>query len=106
MYVCIIIIFFLGPHLQHMEVPRLGVKLDLQLPAYIWAVSATYITAHSNVRSLTHWARPGIESVSSRMLVRFVNLWATIGTPTLSLLKLKKNKQTTMCYIKYVLKVS
>ena len=26
---------FLGPHLQHMEVPRLGVESDLQLPAYI-----------------------------------------------------------------------
>ena len=25
----IIIIFFLLPHLQHMEVPRLGVKLEL-----------------------------------------------------------------------------
>ena len=24
---------FLGPHLQHMEVPRLGVELELQLPA-------------------------------------------------------------------------
>ena len=24
--------FFLGPHLWHMEVPRLGVKLDPQLP--------------------------------------------------------------------------
>ena len=30
-----IIIFwpFLGPHLRHMEVPRLGVELELQLPA-------------------------------------------------------------------------
>ena len=26
--------FFLRPHLQHMEVPRLGVELELQLPAY------------------------------------------------------------------------
>ena len=26
--------FFLGPHLQHMEIPRLGVELELQLPAY------------------------------------------------------------------------
>ena len=26
--------FFLGPHLQHMEVPRLGVKSELQRPAY------------------------------------------------------------------------
>ena len=29
---------FLGPHLQHMEVPRLGVKLELQLPAYATAM--------------------------------------------------------------------
>ena len=26
--------FFLWPHLRHIEVPRLGVKLELQLPAY------------------------------------------------------------------------
>ena len=26
--------FFSGPHLRHMEVPRPGVKLELQLPAY------------------------------------------------------------------------
>ena len=25
--------FFLGPHLQHMEVPKLGVESELQLPA-------------------------------------------------------------------------
>ena len=34
-----ICIFFLGPHLQHMEVPRLGVKLELQLPAYTTATA-------------------------------------------------------------------
>ena len=32
--VLIYFFFFLGPHLQHMEVPRLGVELELQLPAY------------------------------------------------------------------------
>ena len=26
--------FFLGPHLRHMEVPRLGVDSEPQLPAY------------------------------------------------------------------------
>ena len=26
--------FFLGPQLQHMEVPGLGVKSELQLPAF------------------------------------------------------------------------
>ena len=50
MYVCL-----LGPHLQHMEVPRLGVKSELQLPAYTTAIamqdlsaSETYTAAHSN----------------------------------------------------------
>ena len=35
--------FFLGLYLQHMEIPRLGVKSELQLPAYS--------TANSNVGS-------------------------------------------------------
>ena len=30
---------FWGPHLQHMEVPRLGVKSELQLPAYTSATA-------------------------------------------------------------------
>ena len=31
--------FLLWPHLQHMEVPRLGVELELQLPAYAIATA-------------------------------------------------------------------
>ena len=30
---------FLGPHLQHMEVPRLGAKSELQLPTYTTATA-------------------------------------------------------------------
>ena len=30
---------FLGPHLQHIEVPRLRVKLELRLPAYATATA-------------------------------------------------------------------
>ena len=30
---------FLGLHLQHMEVPSLGVKLELELPAYTTATA-------------------------------------------------------------------
>ena len=44
-----------------MEVPRLGVELEPQLPAYatatshrIQAASATYTTAHGNAGSLTN----------------------------------------------------
>ena len=31
--------FLLGPHLRHMEVPRLGVESELQLPAYTTAAA-------------------------------------------------------------------
>jgi len=71
---------FPGPHPQHMEVPRLEVKLELQLPAYTtatatWdrATSVTYTTAHGNAGSLSHWVRPGIKPASSCMLFRFVS---------------------------------
>ena len=31
---CFFFFFFLGPHLQHMEGPRLGFESEVQLPAY------------------------------------------------------------------------
>ena len=75
-FYCSIYIFLRGrggPHPQHMEVSRLGVKSELQLtpqpqPRQIQAVSTTYTAAHGNADSLTHWARPGIEPASSGSL--------------------------------------
>ena len=53
--------FFLELHPRHMELPRRGVKLELQLPAYATATEmqdpshvCDLHTAHSNARSLTH----------------------------------------------------
>ena len=40
---------FLGPYPWHMEVPRLGVKLELQLPAY---TTATAMSDRSHVCNL------------------------------------------------------
>ena len=42
---------FLGPYLQHTEVPRLGLKLELQLPAY---TTATAMLDPSRVCDLYH----------------------------------------------------
>ena len=64
-----------------MEIPRLGVELELQLPAYtratetlgIQASSSTYTTAHGKARSLTHGERPGIEPETSWLLVGFIS---------------------------------
>ena len=67
---------FLGPHLQHMEVPRLGVELEL--PAYeMQDPSCDCDLHHSSWQcgSLTHWGRPGIESSP------FCYRWAMTGTP-------------------------
>ena len=49
--------FFLGLHLRHMDVPRLGVESELQLPAYTTA-TATLDPSHifDLCRSLRqHW---------------------------------------------------
>ena len=52
---------FLGLHLQHMEIPRLGVTSELSLLAYTTttatldqAESVTYTTVHGNAGSPTH----------------------------------------------------
>ena len=80
---------FLGPEPQHKEVPRLGVKLDPQLPTvqpqqlWIRATSSTYTTAHSSAIILTHCARPKIELMSLWILVRFINCWDMMGTPSI-----------------------
>ena len=67
-FFCLLSFVFLGRQLRHMEVPRLGVQLELQLLAYA--------TAHGNAGPLTHSARPGIKPTSSWILVGFVNRWA------------------------------
>ena len=55
--------YFLGPHLQYAEVPRLGVKSELQLPAYTRAIATPDL---SHVRDLHHssWQRRILNPVS------------------------------------------
>ena len=52
-----------------MEVPRLGVELELLLPAYTTATATPDPSACGDAASLNP-ARPGIEPVSSRMDTR------------------------------------
>ena len=62
-FVCLFV--FLELYLRQMEIPRLGVEVELQLPAYA--------TAYSNTRSLMDWVRPGTESASSWTLCLVLN---------------------------------
>ena len=82
-------VLFLGLHLQHMEVPRLGAEWELQprptpqpQQHLTQTVSAAHSAACSNARFSTHWVRPGIEPASSRRH-QVLNQWATVGTPAL-----------------------
>jgi len=43
---------------------------------HIQATSSTYTTAHGNARSLTHWARPGMEPESS-----WIPVWLITAEP-------------------------
>ena len=38
---CLFVFYFLGPHPWHMEVPRLAVQSELQLPAYTTAIATS-----------------------------------------------------------------
>ena len=88
----------LGPHLRHMEVPRLGVQLELQLPAY---ARATAMPDPSHICNLRHSSRqrqilnPGSKArdwtrslmVPSQICFRC----ATTGTPGTLIFKRKSN---------------
>ena len=79
---------FLGLHLWHMEVSRLGIESELQLLAHTTATATLDLNHIFNLHcrlghtgSWTHWARPGIEPMSSWILLGFLTHWATVGTP-------------------------
>ena len=79
---------FLGRHPWHVEVPRLGVEFELQLLAYTtatatWDLSCVCDLHHSSWQGwiLSPLSEARIEPMSSWVLVRFVNCWATMGTP-------------------------
>ena len=80
--------YFLGPHPQHVKVPRLGAKSELQLPAY---ATATAIRDLSHVCDLHHSPRKcwmlnplsGARGQTHNLMVpsRICFCCATMGTP-------------------------
>lgn len=66
--------FFLGPHLRHTEVPRLGVELELKLPAYT-TVIATPDLSHLHHLHYSLWQCRILNPLSeSRDTSRVLNL--------------------------------
>ena len=88
---------FLHLHLPQMKVPRLGIELKLQLPAYDTAIAmqdpSHICDLHHNSKQcwiLNHWARPGIGPTSSWILVGFIASEPQQELPLLSCFELSK----------------
>ena len=83
---------FLGPHLKHMEAPRLGVTLELQPPTTAtatWDLSRVCDPHHSSHqrRILNPLSRASDRTRNLMDTKRVRYHWTTIGTPTLLLLR-------------------
>ena len=77
----VFVFVFLGPNPQHTEVPRVGVKLELYLPAYTtaiarWDPSHVCNLYHSSQQPwiLNPLSEARIGPVSSWILVGFINV--------------------------------
>ena len=83
----VVVVVVLGPHPRHMEVPRLGVELELLLPAYttataLWDLSCVCDLYHSSRQCwIPSRLSPGIEPSSSWTLVGFVSAVPQWGLP-------------------------
>ena len=75
LYIYSYLFLSLGPHMQHMEVLGLGVESELQLQAYITAMTMKHLRrfcslqcSYGNIEFLTHWVKPGMEPAISQRL--------------------------------------
>ena len=101
-------VLFLGPHRWHMEVPRIGVVLELWLPAYS---IATATQAPSRVCHLHHSSQqcqifhPLSETRGWTHILMDTSWvyypWATMGTPRLSNISLTVDN--TLWFVLYLL---
>ena len=96
-YLFIYLFCFLGPNLWHMEVPRLGVKSELQLLAYTTAITTWDPTCVCNPHysSQQCWILNPLNEARDwtpilRILAGFITLWGTTGTPKVKFIKLLK----------------
>ena len=87
---------FLGPHLQHMEVPRLESNQSCSRQPIPQPWQQWFQTAGS----LTHWLRPGIKPTSSQTLCQVLNLLSHNGNSSMQSL----NPRNTF-FFHYVLRV-
>ena len=83
-------VLFLGLHLQHMEIPRLGVESELQLLAY-----ATAAPDLSGICDLCHSLG---HNGNSRMFLRFTHVLTRISTSLFFEVEMRSTVWLTSCF--------
>ena len=76
--------WILGPHLRHMEVPRLGVELELSLPAYTTATAKPDLSPVCDLHhsSWQHWIFNPLIKARDRTCSLMVPSWIHFGCAT------------------------
>ena len=89
----LLLFFLLGSHLQHKEIPRLGVQLELQLPAYTTTTTTPDPSCICDLHhsSRQHWILNPLSKARDRTHVlmdpsQVHYCWVTTGTPRMWLL--------------------
>ena len=73
---------FLGPHLRHMEIPRLGVKLELQLPVYTTATAMQDLSHSSRQCQILNPMSKARDQIGILMDISWIRFHcSTTGTP-------------------------
>ena len=80
--------FVLGPYLQYVEIPRLGVQSDLQLPAYTTATATRDLSCicHLHHSSWQCWNLNPLSEARDQTCILMDTSWihfcySTVGTP-------------------------
>ena len=104
-FVCLFVLsFFLGPHQQHMEVPRLGVQSELQLLTYTTATATPDLSCICDLYHSSWQCR--IPNPLSETRDRTHNLmvpgqihfcYSTMGTPVPDFLSCPFSQNTQLC---------
>ena len=88
--ICIFFFRFLGLHPQHIEVPRLGVELQLQLLAYATATATKDLSHFCDLHHSSQWHQilnPLSKARNQTHIIMYTSqlcyCWAMLGTPTI-----------------------
>ena len=100
-------VYFL-PHLRHMEISRLGVESELQLPAYATAIATPDLSCICSLCS-TFWQRQFLNPLSKTRdqtcilmdTTGILSRWATVGIPggDLSICTITQQVCIIYCYL-------